>query len=401
MPGQRAENLPEVAPIAVRNPCFGVKIGPVTIPDIIIPADLLPVDGRFGSGPSKVRPVALKALSARATDYLGTSHRRMPVRLAVAELRNGIAELLRAPDGYEVVLGNGGATGFWDCATFSLIEARSHHLSFGEFSGKFARGVGAAPHLEAPSVVTSDYGTHPPLAAVGGVDAYCYPHNETSTGVMLDPIRVDDEGALMLVDATSAAGGLMFDGSATDAYYFAPQKTMAADGGLWIAMMSPAAIERVERLAQSDRWIPPTLDLKLAVDNSRKDQTYNTPSLATVFLTAHTVNWFNENGGLTWSAGRCAQSAEIMYSWAESRDFASPFVQDPQQRSKVVATIDFSDAVSADTIYDVLSANGIVDTFGYRSLGRNQLRIGLFPAIDPSDVEALTACLDYVVSALS
>ncbi|MCY4493274.1 MAG: phosphoserine transaminase [Acidimicrobiaceae bacterium] len=373
----------------------------MTIPDIIIPADLLPVDGRFGSGPTKVRPVALKALSARATDYLGTSHRRMPVRLAVAELRNGIAELLRAPDGYEVVLGNGGATGFWDCATFSLIQARSHHLSFGEFSGKFARGVGAAPHLEAPSVATSDYGTHPPLAAVDGVDAYCYPHNETSTGVMLNPIRVDDEGALMLVDATSAAGGLMFDGSATDAYYFAPQKAMAADGGLWIAMMSPAAIERVERLANSDRWIPPTLDLKLAVDNSRKDQTYNTPSLATVFLTAHTVNWFNENGGLAWSAGRCAQSAEIMYSWAESRDFASPFVQDPKQRSKVVATIDFSDAVSADTIYDVLSTNGIVDTFGYRSLGRNQLRIGLFPAIDPSDVEALTACLDYVVSALS
>ena len=362
---------------------------------------MLPVDGRFGSGPTKVRPEALKALSARATDYMGTSHRRMPVRLAVAELRNGIAELLRAPDGYEVVLGNGGATGFWDCATFSLIEQRSHHLSFGEFSGKFARSVAGAPHLRAPSVVTSDFGTHPPLVAVDGVDAYCYPHNETSTGVMLDPTRVEDEGALMLVDATSAAGGLMFDGDAADAYYFAPQKAMAGDGGLWIAMMSPAAIEKVERLVASDRWIPPTLNLKLAVDNSRKDQTYNTPSLATVFLTAHTVDWFNENGGLTWSAGRSAQSAEIMYSWAESRDFASPFVQDPQQRSKVVATIDFSEAVSADTIYDVLVANGIVDTFGYRSLGRNQLRIGLFPAIDPSDVEALTACLDYVVSALT
>ena len=384
-----------------RNLRFAVKIGAVTIPDIIIPADLLPVDGRFGSGPTKVRPEALKALSARATDYMGTSHRRMPVRLEVAELRNGIAELLRAPDGYEVVLGNGGATGFWDCATFSLIDERSHHLCFGEFSGKFARGVAGAPHLRAPSVVTSDFGTHPPLVAVEDVDAYCYPHNETSTGVMLNPTRVDDEGALMLVDATSAAGGLMFDGAATDAYYFAPQKAMAGDGGLWIAMLSPAAIERVERIAASDRWIPPTLDLKLAIDNSRKDQTYNTPSLATVFLTAHTVNWFNENGGLTWSAGRCAQSAEIMYSWAESRDFASPFVQDLQQRSKVVATIDFSDAVSADTIYDVLLANGIVDTFGYRSLGRNQLRIGLFPAIDPSDIEALTACLDYVVSALS
>ncbi len=373
----------------------------MTIPDITIPADMLPVDGRFGSGPTKVRPEALEALSARATDYMGTSHRRMPVRLAVAELRNGVAELLRAPDGYEVVLGNGGATGFWDCAMFCLIEERSHHLSFGEFSGKFARSVTGAPHLGAPSVLTSDFGTHPPLVAVEDVDAYCYPHNETSTGVMLNPTRVDDEGALMLVDATSAAGGLTFDGSAADAYYFAPQKALAGDGGLWIAMMSPAAVERVERLAASGRWIPPTLDLKVAIDNSRKDQTYNTPSLATVFLAAHTVSWFNNNGGLTWSAGRCTQSAEIMYSWADSRDFASPFVQDRSQRSKVVATIDFADEVSADTIYEVLSANGIVDTFGYRSLGRNQLRIGMFPAIDPSDVEALTACLDYVVSALA
>jgi len=294
-----------------RKLAFPAKITDVTTPDIIIPADLLPVDGRFGSWPTKVRPEALNALNARATDYMGTSHRRMPVRLAVAELRNGIAELLRAPDGYEVVLGNGGSTGFWDCAAFSLIEQRSHHLCFGEFSGKFARGVDGAPHLSAPSVVTSDFGTHPPLVDVEGVDAYCYPHNETSTGVMLDPRRVDDEGALMLVDATSAAGGLMFDGNATDAYYFAPQKALAGDGGLWIAMMSPAAVERVERLAASDRWIPPTLALKLAIDNSRKDQTYNTPSLATVFLTAHTVNWFNENGGLAWSAGRCAQSRRL------------------------------------------------------------------------------------------
>ena len=373
----------------------------MTTPDIIIPADLLPADGRFGSGPTKVRPEALEALAARATDYMGTSHRRMPVRLAVADLRNGIAELLRAPDGYEIVLGNGGATGFWDCSTFALIEERSHHLSFGEFSGKFARGVAGAPHLSSPSIVKSDPGTHPPLAAVEGVDAYCYPHNETSTGVMLDPVRVDHEGALMLVDATSAAGGLMFDGAAADAYYFAPQKALAGDGGLWIAMLSPAAIERAERFAASDRWIPPTLDLKVAIDNSRKDQTYNTPSLATVFLTAHTVNWFNANGGLSWSAERSARSAEIMYSWAESRDFATPFVQVEQQRSKVVATIDFDEAVSTDTIYEVLLANGILDTFGYRSLGRNQLRIGMFPAIDPSDIEALTTCLDYVVSALS
>lgn len=362
---------------------------------------MLPIDGRFGSGPTKVRPDALKALTARATDYLGTSHRRLPVRLEVAALRNGIAELLRAPDGYEVILGNGGATGFWDCAMFSLIDERSHHLSFGEFSGKFAKGVSGATHLSAPSVATAEPGTHPPLVAVDGVDAYCYPHNETSTGVMLNPIRVDDEGALMLVDATSAAGGLLFDASATDAYYFAPQKALAADGGLWIALMSPAAIERVERIAASGRWIPPTLNLKTAIDNSRQDQTYNTPALATIFLTAHTVNWFNANGGLAFSAGRCAKSAEIMYSWVHRSDFATPFVGDESQRSKVVATIDFDNSVDANTIYEVLLANGIVDTFGYRSLGRNQLRIGMFPAIDPSDIEALTACLDYVVSALS
>ena len=381
--------------------CFLVKLTDVTIPNITIPIDMLPVDGRFGSGPTKVRPSALKALSDRATDYMGTSHRRTPVRLQVAELRNGIAELLRAPDGYEVVLGNGGATGFWDCATFCLIAERSHHLSFGEFSSKFAKGVAAAPHLCTPSVATSDYGTRPPLNSVDGVDSYCYPHNETSTGVMVNPIRVGDEGTLMLVDATSAAGGLMFDGAATDAYYFAPQKAFAADGGLWIALMSPAAIERVERIAASHRWIPPTLNLKTAIDNSRKDQIYNTPALATIFLTAHTVNWFNANGGLAFSAGRCAQSAEHIYTWAESRDFASPFVYNESARSKVVATIDFDDSVSADVIYEVLLANGIVDTFGYRSLGRNQLRIGLFPAIDPSDIEALTNCLDYVVSALS
>ncbi len=380
---------------------FFVKLADVTKLDITIPSYLLPRDGRFGSGPTKVRPEALHALGKRATDYMGNSHRRTPVRLQVAELRNGIAELLRAPDGYEVVLGNGGATGFWDCATFSLIAERSHHLSFGEFSSKFANGVAGAPHLSAPSVASADFGTHPPLVAVNGVDAYCYPHNETSTGVMVEPVRVADEDTLMLVDATSAAGGLMFDSNAADAYYFAPQKAFASDGGLWIALMSPAAIERAERLAASNRWIPPTLNLKTAIDNSRKDQTYNTPALATVFLTAHTVRWFNENGGLAFSAGRCSRSAEVIYSWADSRDFANPFVVNPEERSKVVATIDFDEAVSADDIYEVLLRNGIVDTFGYRSLGRNQLRIGLFPAIDPSDIEALTACLDYVFEALT
>ncbi len=372
-----------------------------TVPDIKIPVDLLPADGRFGSGPTKVRQEAVDALAGRATDYMGTSHRQMTVRLMVAEMRNGIAELLRAPDGYEIVVGNGGSTGFWDCATFGLIENRSHHLSFGEFGGKFAKAISSAPHLEGPSILESEMGTHPPLEAVEGVDAYCYTHNETSTGVMLDPVRVDDPDALMVVDATSAAGGLMFDPNAVDVYYFAPQKALAADGGLWIAMMSPAAIERVERIAASGRWIPPSLDLKTAVDNSRKDQTYNTPALATVFLTAQTVNWFNDNGGLTFSAGRSNQSAETLYGWAEASPVASPFVQIEAQRSRVVATIDFDDSISADTIDEVMRANGIIDINGYRKLGRNQLRIGMFPAIDPSDTEALTHCLDYVIDALS
>jgi len=306
----------------------------VSTPDIVIPADLLPEDGRFGSGPTKVRPETLEALARRATDYMGTSHRQMPVKLMVAELRNGIAELLRAPDGYEIVCGNGGSTGFWDAAVFSLIEHRSHHLSFGEFGSKFGTAVSMAPHLDAPSVAESAMGTHPPLESVDGVDAICYTHNETSTGVMLDPVRVSTGDQLMLVDATSGAGGLMFDAEATDVYYFAPQKALAGDGGLWIAMVSPAAVERIERIAASGRYIPPSLDLKTALDNSRKDQTYNTPALATVFLTAQTVNWFNENGGLSWSAGRSATSAEILYGWADRSDAAEPFVQVETQRPR-------------------------------------------------------------------
>ena len=379
----------------------GVTPTPPSVPDITIPPALLPADGRFGSGPTKVRPEIARSLADHAIDYLGTSHRQLPVQLMVAELRNGIAELLRAPDGYEIILGNGGSTGFWDCATFGLIENRSHHLSFGEFGGKFAAGIAAAPHLAEPSIIESEPGTHPPLEATDGVDTYCYPHNETSTGVMLDPVRVGGPDELMVVDATSAAGGLHFDASATDVYYFAPQKALAADGGLWIAMISPAAVERIERIAASGRWCPPSLDLKIALDNSRKDQTYNTPALATVFLAAKTVGWFNENGGLSWSAGRSATSAEILYGWAEASDAATPFVGIESQRSKVVATIDFDDSISADTLCDVLRANGIVDTNGYRKLGRNQLRIGMFPAIEPSDIEALTRCLDYCVSALT
>ena len=371
-----------------------------TRPDsITIPAALLPSDGRFGCGPSKFRPEAARALADRAVDYLGTSHRKSGVRRVVAELRSGIAELLGAPSDYEVVLGNGGATAFWDAASFGLIERRSHHLSIGEFSSKFVAVTSSAPHLEDPSVRVGDFGTCPPLEPVDGVDAYCYPHNETSTGVMVEVCRPDDE-ALVLVDATSGAGGLRFDASATDAYYFAPQKALSSDGGLWIALMSPAAVERIERLSASGRWTPAFLDLKLAVDNSRKDQTYNTPALATVFLTAQQVNWLNGNGGLEWAASRSDQSADILYGWAEASDIAEPFVTDTKIRSRVVATIDFDERVDADTISAVLRSNGIVDTDGYRKLGRNQLRIGMFPAVDPSDIEALTACLDYIVEQL-
>ena len=362
---------------------------------------MLPSDGRFGCGPSKFRPEAAEALAARAVDYLGTSHRRAGVRSVVAELRAGIAELLGAPDGYEVVLGNGGATAFWDAASFGLIESRSHHLSLGEFSSKFVAVTASAPHLDDPSVRVGDFGTCPPLEPVDGVDAYCYPHNETSTGVMVEVRRPEgDNDALMLVDATSAAGGLRFDAAAADVYYFAPQKALSSDGGLWIALMSPAAAARIERLSASGRWTPAFLDLKLALDNSRKDQTYNTPALATVFLTVEQVNWLNGNGGLQWAAGRSDRSADILYGWAEASDIAEPFVSDTAARSRVVATIDFDDRVDADTISAVLRANGIVDTEGYRKLGRNQLRIGMFPAIEPSDIEALTGCLDYVVGRL-
>ena len=368
---------------------------------LTIPAAMLPSDGRFGCGPSKFRPEAAEALAARAVDYLGTSHRKAGARSVVAELRAGIAELLGAPEGYEVVLGNGGATAFWDAASFGLIERRSHHLSLGEFSSKFVAVTDSAPHLEDPSVRVGEFGTCPALERADGVDAYCYPHNETSTGVMVPVQRpAGDDGALVLVDATSAAGGLRFDPAACDAYYFAPQKALSSDGGLWIALMSPAAIERIERLAASDRWTPAFLNLKLAVDNSRKDQTYNTPALATVFLTVKQVDWLNGNGGLEWAASRSDRSADILYGWAEASDIAEPFVTGGAARSRVVATIDFDDRVDADAISAVLRANGIVDTEGYRKIGRNQLRIGMFPAIEPEDIEALTGCLDYICEQL-
>lgn len=375
-------------------------------PEIVIPDGLRPADGRFGCGPAKVRPEAVAELARRAVDYMGTSHRRAGVRSVVAELRRGVAELLRAPDGYEVVLGNGGATAFWDAASFGLIDRRSHHLSLGEFSSKFTAVTRAAPHLEDPSVDESEPGTRPPITAPPGADACCYPHNETSTGVVIGPERPDPaDGAsapevLTLVDATSAAGGLEFDPAAVDAYYFAPQKALSSDGGLWIAVLSPAAVERIERISASGRWTPAFLDLKAALDNSRKDQTYNTPALATLYLTSAQVGWMNDNGGLRWAAARSRRSAEILYGWAEASAIAAPFVADPAHRSPLVGTIDFDPRLDADSLAGVLRANGIVDTDGYRKLGRNQLRIGLFPAVEPSDVDALTACIDYAAERL-
>ncbi len=367
---------------------------------ISIPDDLLPADGRFGSGPSKVRPQALDALADTGRSYLGTSHRQATVRFMVASLRNGIAELLSLPDGYEVALGNGGTTAFWDAATFGLIDQRSQHLSFGEFSSKFATCVTAAPHLDDPEVIESAPGTVPQAKATPDVDAYCLTHNETSTGVAAELLRPEGAEGLVLVDATSGAGGLRFDPAQVDAYYFAPQKALASDGGLWLAALSPAAVERIERLAASDRWCPAFLDLGIALDNSRKDQTYNTPALATIYLAVQQVEWILHNGGLPFAAGRCDRSAEVIYGWADARDYATPFVTDPAIRSHVVATIDLDDSVDAATVSNVLRQNFVLDTESYRKLGRNQLRVALYPAIDPEDVEALTRCVDYVVERL-
>jgi phosphoserine aminotransferase len=369
-------------------------------PAITIPADLLPRDGRFGSGPSKVRDESLAALAGTGRTYLGTSHRQPTVRFTVAALRNGIAELLSLPDGYEVALGNGGTTAFWDAASFGLVDQRSQHLSFGEFSSKFAAVTRAAPHLDDPDVIESAPGTVPEAKAMPDVDAYCLTHNETSTGVAAPVRRPEGAEGLVLVDATSAAGGLRFDAREVDAYYFAPQKCLAADGGLWLAALSPAAVERIERIAGGDRWVPAFLDLGIALDNSRKDQTYNTPSLATIHLAVQQVEWILHNGGLPFSAGRCDRSAETIYGWAEASDYATPFVADPALRSHVVATIDLDESVEATTVSAVLRENSVVDTDSYRKLGRNQLRIALFPAIDPDDVEALTRCIDYVVERL-
>ncbi|HUI02896.1 MAG TPA: phosphoserine transaminase [Acidimicrobiales bacterium] len=370
---------------------------PITIPDALKPAD-----GRFGSGPSKVRPEQVTALAAAAPGYLGTSHRQAPVKSVVSRVRAGLRALFSLPDGYEVVLGNGGTTSFWDVATFCLIERRSQHLSFGEFSSKFAAAAQAAPHLADPQVIESPAGTHPQPLPADDVDLYALTHNETSTGVAMEIRRPASAGApIVAVDATSAAGGLRIDPGQFDVYYFAPQKCFASDGGLWLALMSPAALERVARIADSGRFVPASLDLGIAVTNSAQDQTYNTPALATLLLLAEQIEWMLANGGLEWSAGRCDRSAEILYTWAEQSDFATPFVGKPSERSHVVGTVDFVDAVDAKAVAAVLRANGIVDTEPYRKLGRNQLRVAMFPAIDPDDVAALCACINHVVGALA
>ena len=368
--------------------------------DITIPQKLLPQDGRFGCGPSKVRDEQVAYLAGAGAELLGTSHRQAPVKDVVGRVRSGLGDLFRIPDGYEVLLGNGGSTAFWDAAAFSLIEKQSQNLVFGEFGQKFATAA-TTPFLDAPMVLAAPGGSRSEPVATAGIDLYAWPHNETSTGVMAPVTRVTgDAGALTVVDATSAAGGIDFDVTETDVYYFAPQKNFAADGGLWFALFSPAAIERVERIAASGRWIPEFLSLKNAVDNSRLEQTLNTPAIGTLLLMENQVKWMNERGGLAWADARTRESSGVLYDWAASRDFATPFVTNPDHRSQVVVTIDFDDSIDAATVSKVLRANGVVDTDPYRKLGRNQLRVATFTAIDPDDVRALTACIDFVVESL-
>ncbi|NYV78624.1 phosphoserine transaminase [Streptomyces sp. UH6] len=370
--------------------------------EIQIPADIKPADGRFGAGPSKVRTEALNALAATGTSLLGTSHRQAPVKNLVGTVREGIRELFSLPEGYEVVLGNGGSTAFWDVATHGLIENRSQHLTFGEFSSKFAKAAKLAPWLGDPTLVSADPGDHPEAKAEGGVDVYALTHNETSTGVAMPIRRVDgaDDGALVLVDATSGAGGLPVDITESDVYYFAPQKSFAADGGLWIGVFSPAAVERAERIHASGRHIPEFFSLPTAIDNSRKNQTYNTPALSTLFLLNEQLEWINGQGGLDWAVSRTAESSRTLYGWADASPYATPFVTDAAKRSQVIGTIDFAEQIDAAAVAKALRANGIVDTEPYRKLGRNQLRVAMFPAVDPADVAALTACVDYVIERL-
>jgi phosphoserine aminotransferase len=369
---------------------------------IVIPASLLPADGRFGCGPSKIRPEQLAALAGSGAALLGTSHRQAPVRGLVQRIREGLDGLFSLPNGFCVVIGNGGTTAFWEVAAFGLVDHKAQHLSFGEFSAKFAKATAAAPWLDEPTVIESPPGTHPQPHAEAGADCYALTHNETSTGVAMPVRRIAgaDDGALVLVDATSGAGGLPVEAAEFDVYYFAPQKCFASDGGLWIALMSPAALERAERIAASGRYIPEFLSLQVAIDNSCQQQTYNTPAVATLILLAEQVDWMLGQGGLTWTTARTADSSRALYSWAEKAPYATPFVADPAQRSQVVGTIDFDERIDATALARALRANGVVDTESYRKLGRNQLRVGMFPAIDPADVEALTACIDYLVERL-
>ncbi|MBJ7458730.1 MAG: phosphoserine transaminase [Thermoleophilaceae bacterium] len=374
-----------------------------TSPDVVaIPADIKPADGRFGAGPSKVRVEGLNALAATGSSLLGTSHRQAPVKNLVGEVRDGVSQLFGLPDGYEVILGNGGATAFWDIATHGLIRQKSQHLVFGEFSSKFAKAAKMAPWLADPTVIESETGTKPAPTAEAGVDVYGWAQNETSTGVMAPVERVAgaDDGSLVLIDATSAAGGLPVDITQVDAYYFAPQKNFAAEGGLWLAAFSPAALERAAEIAATDRHIPAFFDLPTAIDNSLKNQTYNTPALSTLFLLNEQLKWMNTQGGLDFAVGRTTDSSTRLYEWAERTGYTSPYVADPAERSLVIGTIDFSDEIDATQISKALRANGIVDTEPYRKLGRNQLRIAMFPAVEPDDVEALTACIDYIVERL-
>jgi phosphoserine aminotransferase len=366
--------------------------------ELVIPADLKPKDGRFGSGPSKVRPEQLQAL-VDAGHLFGTSHRQAPVKNLVGRVRDGVKQLFSVPDGYEVILGNGGSTAFWDAAAFGLIDKRSLHLTFGEFSAKFASAVAANPFVGDPIIVKADPGSAPEPQSDPSVDVVAWAHNETSTGVAV-PIQRPAGDALVVIDATSAAGGLPVEITDTDTYYFAPQKNFASDGGLWLAIMSPAALARVEQIAAAGRWVPDFLSLPIAVDNSLKNQTYNTPAIGTLVLMANQLDWLLGNGGLEWAVKRTADSSGRLYSWAEKTSYTTPFVADTALRSQVVGTIDFTDAVDAAAVAKALRANGIVDTEPYRKLGRNQLRVAMFPAVDPDDVSALTACVDWVVERL-
>jgi phosphoserine aminotransferase len=370
---------------------------------LTIPADLRPQDGRFGSGPSKVRPAQVDYLASISRTVLGTSHRQAPVRQLVGDVREGLGQLFSLPDGYEIVLGNGGSTAFWDIAAFGLVRDRAQHLSFGEFSAKFGSVTQNAPFLGESTIVKAEPGTLAAPTAEVGVDVYAWPHNETSTGVMAPVHRVEgtDDGALVLVDATSGAGGLPVDLAEVDVYYFAPQKCFASDGGLWLAAFSPAALARVDEIEASGRWVPDFFSLPTAISNSRLNQTYNTPAVSTLALLAEQVRWLNEQGGLDWAVKRTTDSSSRLYSWAERTAYTTPFVTDPSARSLVVGTIDVDDTVDAAAVAKTLRANGIVDVEPYRKLGRNQLRVAMFPAVDPDDVSALTSCVDYAVERLT